>query len=62
MFYLECQENKDTTSLVVDMAMTIAAPSILGECHDPKKALSDYVTSIDRQVSWGETTEEEYLA
>lgn len=42
--------------------MTEVAPAILGECRDPKKALSDYVTSMDGKFSWGETTEEEHLA
>ena len=49
MFYPEQQENKDSTSLEVDMAMTAVAPAILGECCNPKKALSDYVTTMNGQ-------------
>ena len=43
------------------MTMTEVSSAILGECRDPKKALSDNVTSMDGQFCWGETTEEEHL-
>ena len=47
MFYPTRQENKDTAAMVEDMAMNALAPAIIKECCDPKKALSDYLTSID---------------
>ena len=62
MFYPTRQENKDTAAMVEDMAMNALAPAIIKECRDPKKALSDYVTSIDGKFSWGQTTDEEHLA
>lgn len=51
--YSTCQENKDTETLVEEMAMNELAPAIIKECCDPKKALSDYVTSIDGIVQLG---------
>ena len=60
MFYPECQKNRDTTHCVQEMAQSAIAPAIMGELWDPKKALSDYVTSIGGKFSWGQTSEEEH--
>ena len=62
MFYPTRQENKDTAAMVEDVAMNALAPAIINECHYPKKALSDYIMSIDGKFNWGQTTDEEHLA
>ena len=62
MCYRDRQKNKDTTAHVEMMAETEVAPGIFGECHDVKKALSDYVSDIGGVFSWAQTTEEEHTA
>ena len=49
--------NMETNDLTIDMAM-LAANCILKELRDPKKATSDYLSSVDRNFSWANTTEE----
>lgn len=62
MLYPKQQENKDTTTLCVDMAAEEVAPAIIEQCVDSKKALSNYLTSIGGKFSWGKTTEDEHQA
>ena len=35
---------------------------LLQELRDPKKAMSDHLSSTDGKFSWGQTTEEEHQA
>ena len=49
--------NMETNDLTIDMAM-LAAKCILKELRDPKKATSDYLSSVDGNFSWANTTEE----
>ena len=47
----------ETNDLTIDMAM-LAAKCILKELRDPKKETSDYLSSVDGNFSWANTTEE----
>ena len=38
------------------------AETILNELHDPRKATSNYLTSVEGKFSWGQTTEKEHYA
>jgi len=38
------------------------AETILNELHDPRKATSHYLTSVEGKFSWGQTTDEEHFA
>ena len=60
MFYPKQQENKDATTLCEDMMAKEVDPAIIEHCVVPKKALSDYLSSISRKFSQSQTTEEEY--
>ena len=61
LFYQDCKENKETTELVLKMAVEVAK-CMLKELRDPKKATSDYLTSEDGEFGWGYTTDEEHQA
>ena len=38
------------------------AETILNELHDPRKATSNYLTSVEGKFSWGQTTDKEHHA
>ena len=57
LFNPQKESNKDTTDLVIDMAV-IEAKWILQELRDSKKATSDYLSSANGNFSWAKTTEE----
>ena len=38
------------------------AECIIKELHDPRKATSDYLLSVEGQFSWGQTTDDEHAA
>ena len=59
LFYPDREENKETTDLVIKMAVETAI-FLLKELRDPKKATSDYLSSEDGEFSWGQTTDEEH--
>ena len=61
LFYPTREENKQTTTMVLKMAVEVAE-CFLKELRDPKKATSDYLTSEGGQFSWGYTTEDEHMA
>ena len=61
IFYPTCRENTKTTELVKLMASEVAE-TILNELHDPRKATSNYLTSVEGKFSWGQTTDEEHYA
>ena len=61
LFFPSREENKDTTVLATSMAV-IMAKCWLKELRDPKKATSDYLTSVDGRFSWGNTSEEVHTA
>ena len=60
-FYPSRKENKDTTPLVVKMAVETAT-CLLKELRDLNKATSDYLTSEEDVFSWGHTSNEEHQA
>ena len=58
IFYPTCRENTETTEIVKLMASEVAE-TILNELHDPRKATSNYLTSVEGKFSWGQTTDKE---
>ena len=61
LFYPSRKENKDTTPLVVKMAVEVAK-CLLKELRDPNKAISDSLTSEEGVFSLGHTSNEEHQA
>ena len=61
LFYPDRKENKATTSTVTKMAVELAS-CLREEFRDTKKATSDYLSCIDGEFSWGQTTDEEHHA
>jgi hypothetical protein len=61
LFYPDRKENKATTETVTKMAVELAN-CFLKELRDPTKATSDYLSCVDGQFSWGQTTDEEHYA
>ena len=59
IFYPEREENKETKDLVLKLAKEVALVW-LRELRDPKKATSDYLSSIEGKYSWKNTTEEQH--
>ena len=59
LFYPEREENKETKDLVLKLAKEVALVW-LRELRDPKKATSDYLSSIEGKYSWKNTTEEQH--
>ena len=60
LFYPVCKENTETTNTLILMASEVAEVMVK-ELHDPKKANSNYLTSVDGNFSWGRTTDEEHF-
>ena len=58
-FYPSHVGNQDTSPHVIRMA-TELANCLLVELRDPKKAISNYLSSAERKFSWGQTTDEEH--
>ena len=61
IFYPTRRENTETTEIVKLMASEVAE-TILNELHDPRKATSNYLTSVEGKFSWGQTTDKEHHA
>jgi hypothetical protein len=61
IFYPTRRENTKTTEMVNLMASEVAE-TILNELHDPRKATSNYLTSVEGKFSWGQTTDKEHYA
>ena len=61
LFYPQRKENAETTDTVILMASEVAEV-IVKELRDPKKATSNYLTSVKGKFSWGQTTDEEHFA
>ena len=57
LFYPD--KNKETTTLVLNMAVEVAQ-CLLKDLCDPKKAMLDYLTSKYGVFSWGKTTDNEH--
>ena len=60
-FYPQRLENVETTETIQLMEYAVAK-CILKELRDPNKATSDYLSSVDEKFSWGQTTDDEYVA
>ena len=59
LFYPSRVENQDTSPHVIKMAVELEK-FFLVELRDPKKAISNYLSSAERKFSWGQTTDEEH--
>ena len=55
------EANQESTAILVDKLVTVAASAILSELRDPKKATAKYLSSLNTNFSWDNVTGEEIL-
>ena len=60
LFFPQRDENKETTETVKTMAVEVA-DCIVTELRDPKKVTSSYLSDLDGEFSWGNTSDEEHV-
>ena len=60
LFFPQREENKETTETAKIMAVEVA-DCIVTELRDPKKVTSSYLSDLDGEFSWGNTSDKEHI-